>query len=92
VPTFLLHIRLDLGPLPYIVSAAIVDPDTTGFRGLIRRFADAKSLRAALAGVGIDASRSQGIVDNAATNAPNYFEVSLVEAQKLDVIQIDTTE
>ncbi len=92
MPTFLLHISLGSGPLPYIASAAIVDPDTTGYRGVIRRFADAESLRAALREAGVDASRYQEIVDKASSDTPNYFEISLVEAQKLDVIQIDTTE
>lgn len=91
MPTFLLHISLGSGPLPYIASAAIVDPDTTGYRGVIRRFADADALRAALRKAGIDADRYQEIVEGAGST-PNFFEISLIEAQKLDVIQIDTTE
>ena len=92
MPTFLFNLRLDDGYLPYIASASIVDPIVVGYRGVIRRFPDGAAVMEALEAAGISAERYQPAVSEASSSRTASFEIDLNEAQKLSIIQIDTTE
>lgn len=92
MPTFLFTLHTDNSELPFIASVAIVDPITFGFRGVIRRFPDALAVREALQSAGIEDIRYASVVDRASDEKTNSFEIDLNEAQKLSLIQLDSTE
>jgi hypothetical protein len=92
LPTFLFHLRIDTGELPFVAGAPIVDPIVTGYRGVIRRFRDASAVVDALEAAGISADRYEAAVAGAVSSSTTFFEISLNEAQNLSLIQTDTTK
>lgn len=93
MPSFLLNLRLDEGEEPIIVSCSIVG-DTYGFRGVVRRFKNSEVLRRELGFAGLQPERYTGALSACAAEAgkTKSFPIELNEAQKLSVIQIDSTE
>jgi hypothetical protein len=93
MPTFLLNLRRDEGNEPYVVSCSIVG-DLTGFRGVVRRFRNAKALESELGTVGIEPERYAAIISgvDAKPGETKHFGINLNEAQRLSLIQTDTTE
>lgn len=92
IPTFLLNLRCcDEGPNPYVVSCSIVG-EIVGFRGVVRRFRDKGDLKAALDRVGIAPDRYVTVISAEDDGKTRSFPIDLNEAQRLSVIQTDTTE
>jgi len=93
MPDFLLNLRKVDGSEPYILSCSIVG-QTTGVRGIVRRFRNADEIVAALGGVKISEQRfkdTMGAVE-AEPGETRSFAIDLNEAQNLSLIQTDTTE
>jgi len=79
MPTFVLNLRRKDHTHRLVGSCSIIG-ETQGFEPHRREFADEREATKALAAAGIDRSRCGSI------------EVSQNEAQKLDVLWIDSTE
>ena len=92
VPTFLVNLRHDTGPHPYIASVSIVHPDVIGFRGVVRRFTTKQEIVHALEHAGIEQSRYVNAL--AAIDCGSFccIDVNQNEAQKLQVLQTDSVE
>ena len=92
VPTFLVNLRHDTGPAPYVVSVSIVHPDVVGFRGVVRRFTSKQEIVHAFEVAGLDKVRYADAL--AAIDGGSYccIDVNQNEAQKLQVLQTDSTE
>jgi hypothetical protein len=93
MPDFLLNLRLDEGPNPYVVSCSIVG-QVVGFRGVVRRFADRSELMSQLNDAGILSDRYNDPLAHieAEPGQAKSFALDLNEAQRLSIIQTDTTE
>jgi hypothetical protein len=93
MPALLFNLRCDNGKDPYVVSCSIVG-DTTGLRGLVRRFASLQKVESELKGAGISSERYASILAavDAERGSIKHFDINLNEAQKLSIIQIDSTE
>jgi hypothetical protein len=93
MPDFLLNFRKGDGSEPYILSCSIVG-QTTGVRGIVRRFRNADELISALESVRITKDRYEDAVV-AVEQEPDEtksFPITLNEGQNLSLIQTDTTE
>lgn len=91
MPTFLLNLRYDSGEEPFIVSCSIVG-QIQGFRGLVRRFKNVDTVLEEIGHAGITSKRYEGLVSNINPGAMISFTIDLNEAQKLSLIQTDTSE
>jgi hypothetical protein len=93
MPNLLFNVRCDNGKDPYVVSCSIVG-DITGLRGLVRRFASSQKVESELKGAGISSERYANILAavDAERGTVKHFDIDLNEAQKLSIIQIDSTE
>lgn len=93
IPSFLLNLRLDEGESPIIVSCSIVG-DISGFSGVVRRFKDCQSLEHEFGSAGVHPERYQGVLSSflAEAGRTKSFPIDLNEAQKLSIIQIDSSE
>lgn len=91
MPTFLFNLRFDSGPCPMIVSCSIVG-EIEGFRGVVRRLASMDEVCHALEHAGIARERYSALVCDFKEGSKASFEISLNEAQKLCIIQTDTSE
>jgi len=91
LPSFLLNIRRDAGPEPYIVSCSMVG-ETGGFSGMVRRFRSKEEFAADLDAVGISSERYSPALSTVDAGKTQSFDISLNEAQRLSVILTDTTE
>jgi hypothetical protein len=92
VPTFLVNLRHDTGPHPYIASVSIVHPDVVGFRGVVRRFTTKHEIVNALEHAGIERSRYADALTEIDGGSYCCFAVTQNEAQKLQILQTDSTE
>jgi len=92
VPTFQMNLREDKGLQTYIASVSIVHPDVAGFRGVVRRFTNKQEITHALEGASIEPRRYADAL--AAIDGGSYccLEVDQNEAQKLQILQTDSTE
>ncbi|HEY0162926.1 MAG TPA: hypothetical protein VGB69_09630 [Edaphobacter sp.] len=91
MPTFLLNLRQDKGPEPYVVSCSIVG-EITGFRGVVRRFRSMEDLAISLERARIMPLRYSQAIFDASDGKACSFPINLNEAQKLALIQTDSTE
>lgn len=93
MPAFLFNLRHDKGEDPYVVSCSIVG-EITGLRGVVRRFVDIQTVESELKAVGIPYDRYSSTIAGAEAErgSTKYFDINLNEAQKLSLIQIDSTE
>jgi len=78
--------------MPYLADVSIVDRIIIGYRCVIRRFAEAAAVVAALTEAGIAPDRFRPAVEGANAASTTSFEIDLNEAQKLSLIQTDSTE
>jgi len=92
MPTFLFNLRQDSDPCPFLASVSIVDPIVIGFRGLIRRFKTLEDVTSALDRAGIASDRYGSAISSVRQGQPASFSIDQNEAQKLDILQTDTTE
>jgi hypothetical protein len=92
VPTFQVNLRHDTGSQSYIVSVSIIHPDVAGFRGIVRRLASKQEIIHAFDVAGINQARYTDAL--AAIDRGSYccIDVSQNEAQRLQVLQTDSTE
>lgn len=91
LPSFLLNIRRDAGPEPYIVSCSMVG-QTDGFCGIVRRFQSKEQFAAHLDALGIPTDRYSSALSTVDVGKTESFGISLNEAQRLSIIFTDTTE
>jgi len=93
MPKFLLNVRLDQGSEPYVVSCSIVG-QPVGVRGVVRRFGSKDQLIKALNLTEIEPERYNVAISTVDTDPgeTKSFHVDLNEAQRLSVIQTDSTE
>jgi|UPI00047B7BEE hypothetical protein len=93
MPSFLLNLRLDEGEEPLVVSCSIVG-EIVGFRGVVRRFKSSEALRKEFELAGLVPDRYGEPLSSCAAESgkTKSFAIDLNEAQKLSVIQIDSTE
>jgi len=92
MPTFLCNLRCDSASHQFIASVSIVDPIVVGFRGVIRRFEKIEDAIAAFQSAQIDPSRYASVVSSIDDGQCHSFEIDLNEAQRLDILQTDTSE
>lgn len=93
LPDFLVNLRKDEGEEPYIVSCSIVG-EVVGFSGVVRRFRTSEQIAAAFSQAGIPRERYE-IAFSAVhhvSGETTHFAVNLNEAQKLALINTDSTE
>lgn len=91
MPTFLLNLRYESGEEPFIVSCSIVG-ETQGYRGLIRRFKDINAVLVEIRHAGVTPKRYVGLIPDLLPGATVSFTIDLNEAQKLSLIQTDSSE
>lgn len=91
MPTFVLNLRRKDHTHRLVGSCSIIG-ETQGFEPHRREFADEREATKALAAAGIDRSRCDCIAEDAPPDWASSIEVSQNEAQKLDVLWIDSTE
>jgi hypothetical protein len=93
LPDFLLNVRFDEGNGPYVVSCSIVG-QLVGFRGVVRKFANKESLISEFRSIGIPSERYADVVSavDAEPGQTKSFRIDLNEAQRMSVIQTDSTE
>ena len=93
MPALLFNLRCDRGKDPYVVSCSIVG-DITGLRGVVRRFGSLQMVESELKGAGISSERYASVLTavDAERDTCKHFDINLNEAQKLSIIQIDSTE
>ena len=92
LPAFLVNVRRDESHVPYIVSCSMVG-QVIGFSGVVRRFANSDDLRSAIIQAGVPLERfEEAIVAADEVGRTASFSVDLNEAQKLSLIQTDSTE
>jgi hypothetical protein len=93
MPSFLLNLRFDEGAEPIVVSCSIIG-DTLGFRGVVRRFKNPEMLQSELGSAGLRSEQYAAALAACAADVgqTKSFPIELNEAQKLSVIQIDSTE
>lgn len=92
MPTFLCNLRCDSTSHQFIASVSIVHPIVAGFSGVIRRFEKMEDVISALQSAHIEPSRYSGAVAALNDCQCHSFEINLNEAQKLDILQTDTSE
>jgi hypothetical protein len=92
MPTFLCNLRCDAASRQFIASVSIVDPVVVGFRGVVRRFNKVEDAIAAFQSARIAPDRYASVISAIDDCQCHSFEVNLNEAQKLDILQTDTTE
>lgn len=92
MPTFLCNLRCDSASKQFIASVSIVDPVVVGFRGVIRRFNKIEDAIAAFESARISPSRYAAVVSAIEDCQCHSFEINLNEAQRLDILQTDTSE
>jgi hypothetical protein len=92
MPTFLCNLRCDSASHQFIASVSIVDPIVVGFRGVIRRFDKIEDAIAAFQSAQIAPNRYAAVVSSIDDCQCHSFEIDLNEAQKLDILQTDTSE
>lgn len=91
MPTFLFNLRYDSGAEPFIVSCSIVG-DIHGFSGVVRRFETLDGIITNLRNAQIPPERYVGIISQLRPGTTISFGIDLNEAQKLAIIQTDTSE
>lgn len=91
MPTFLFNLRHDSGSQPFIVSCSIVG-DIHGFSGVVRRFETIDAVITDLRSAHIAPERYVGVISQLRQGTAISFDVDLNEAQKLAIIQTDTSE
>jgi len=91
MPTFLLNLRYESGQEPFIASCSIVG-QTQGYRGLVRRFKEINAVLAEMDHAGIASKRYIGLIPDIVSGTVVSFNIDLNEAQKLSLVQIDTSE
>lgn len=91
MPTFLLNLRYESGQEPFIASCSIIG-QTQGYRGLIRRFKDVNAVLVEIGHAGIAPKRYVGLIPDILPGAMVSFTIDLNEAQKLSLIQTDSSE
>ena len=92
MPTFLCNLRCDSASKQFIASVSIVDPIVVGFRGVIRRFDKIEDAIEAFESARIAPHRYAAVVSSIDDCQCHSFEIDLNEAQKLDILQTDTSE
>jgi|KBSMisStaDraftv2_1062788.scaffolds.fasta_scaffold321968_2 hypothetical protein len=92
MPTFLCNLRHDPRSTQFIASVSIVHPIMTGFSGVIRRFNRLEDVISALEAAKIAPNRYSDAVSAVRDGQCHSFEIDLNEAQKLDILQTDTSE
>jgi hypothetical protein len=91
MPNFLLNLRYESGQEPFIISCSIVG-QTQGYRGLIRRFKDIDAVLVEIRHAGIAPKRYMDLIPDILPGAVVSFTIDLNEAQKLSLIQTDSSE
>jgi hypothetical protein len=86
---FNLHRKTESGPL---IASCSITGGSHGFENHVREFSNEKEAAKALVDAGIDRDRYEGIIDGVKVNEARSFEISVCEAQKLDILRIDSTE
>lgn len=89
--TFFLNLRRESDPGRF-VACCNVQGEQGGVEPVNRMFSSESELIAALTGNGINPVRYQSALDAARSGSASSFEVNLNEAQKLDILRIDSTE
>ncbi|WP_035350811.1 hypothetical protein [Edaphobacter aggregans] len=92
MPTFLCNLRHDTASRQFIASVSIVDPVVVGFRGVVRRFNRVEDVVNALESVRIAPNRYNSVLSVIHDGQCHSFEIDVNEAQKLDILQTDTSE
>jgi hypothetical protein len=92
VPTFLVNLRHDTGPHPYVASVSIVHPDVGGFRGIVRRFTNKQEIIHAFDVAGIEQARYAKALASVDGGSYCCIDVNQNEAQKLQILQTDSPE
>ena len=92
VPTFQVNLRHDTGPQPYIVSVSIVHPDVAGFRGIVRRSASKQETVQAFDVAGINQTRYAAALASIDSGSFCCIGVNQNEAQRLQILQTDSSE
>jgi hypothetical protein len=92
MPTFLCNLRCESASHQFIASVSIVHPIVTGFSGVVRRFEKMEDVISALESAHIEPTRYSAAIAAISDCHCHSFEINLNEAQKLDILQIDTSE
>ena len=92
MPTFLCNLRCDSASKQFIASVSIVHPIVTGFSGVVRRFDKLDDVISAFQSVHISPQRYSPAIAAMDDCKCHSFEIDLNEAQKLDILQTDTSE
>jgi hypothetical protein len=91
MPTFVFNLSRKDNTHRLVGSCSIIG-ETHGFKPHWREFADEREATKALVKAGIDQSRCGRVVEDAPPDWACSMEISQNEAQKLDVLWIDSTE
>ena len=89
--TFFLNLHQGSDPGRFI-ACCNVRGEQEGVEPANRTFSSESELIAALTGIGISPTRYQPILQAVRSGSDSSFEINLNEAQKLDILHIDSTE
>jgi hypothetical protein len=89
--TFFLNLRRESDPGQF-VACCNVQGEQHGVEPVNRTFSSETELIAALRGNGINPNRYQSTLEAVRAGSDSSFEINLNEAQKLDILRIDSTE
>ena len=89
--TFFFNLHQGSDPGRFI-ACCNVRGEQEGVEPANRTFSSESELIAALTGIGINPLRYQPAVEAVRSGSDSSFEVNLNEAQKLDILHIDSTE
>ncbi len=91
MPIVLCNLQRENRPGPLLVSCSILG-DPSGFEPHQRKFATDRDVMQALRDAGIRRDRYIGAFNRSNPEKAPSFEISVCEAQKLDLLRIDSTE
>lgn len=89
--TFFLNLRRESDP-GRIIACCDVRGEQGGVEPANRKFSSESELIAALTRNGINPVRYQSALDATRSGSASSFEVNINEAQKLDILRLDSTE
>jgi hypothetical protein len=91
MPIVLCNLQRENRPGPLVVSCSILG-DPSGFEQHPRKFSSDRDVMLALRSAGIRRDRYIGAFSASNPGKAPAFEISVCEAQKLDLLRIDSTE
>jgi len=89
--TFFFHLRPQSHSAAFIAACSVLGKPE-GFHGFERTFTGRNDVIAALDAAGISRNRYSDTVDAVGSGLDSCFEISINEAQKLDVLRLDSPE